>query len=273
MENIVENTEFTWDLVRGAPKAYFCYKNRIPYQLTTHKGLGALYFFNTDRTETNAFCNAEAPETYEHSRPSWTCQGWQPPPLKAVYSRAAADILPKLGIHINKPLVVINNKYSMEWNVCPFNFFSLGLIDNLISELKDSFQIVYIRPSNDASGYYFDENVILEFDDLDLIRTKHPDTIILSDYQYNFNILQFCMESLADKHITVCGGNACLAAYFGGDLLILDKSPEVLGPQRRPLRGIWQTGSWLKLLSNSAVYGFTDEVSIYKHATQWNKFV
>jgi hypothetical protein len=58
------------------------------------------------------------------------------------------------------------------------------------------------------------------------------------------------MHAASDKHISASGGNACLSAYFKGDLIIYDTINEVPG---RSLRGIWQTNSWLELLSGSNI--------------------
>ena len=57
----------------------------------------------------------------------------------------------------------------------------------------------------------------------------------------------------ADKHITVSGGNACLSAYFGGDVIIYD-SPEGKGAGR----GVWGTDSWLSKLAGANIIGMNN---------------
>ena len=53
------------------------------------------------------------------------------------------------------------------------------------------------------------------------------------------------------------GGNACLSAYFGGELLIFDN------PKGSP-RGVWETGSWLSQVNDSKVTGFQNRDNLVK---------
>ena len=55
----------------------------------------------------------------------------------------------------------------------------------------------------------------------------------------SYNTLQFMIEASSERHITVSGGNACIASYFGGDVMIF-YSPQGIGAGR----GIWKSDSW-----------------------------
>jgi hypothetical protein len=65
------------------------------------------------------------------------------------------------------------------------------------------------------------------------------------------------LQSTSDKHITVSGGNACLSAYFGGDVFIFD-SPEGKGAGR----GVWKDNSWLSMLGGANIFGFNDYATL-----------
>ena len=130
-------------------------------------------------------------------------------------------------------------------------------MDKFFEEFKNEYQILYIRPDSSRKDYYTDDNKILSFSDYDLIKNKHPEVITIKDVmetypELNFNTAQFAIHSTSNKHISPSGGNACLSAYFGGDLLIFD-TYNGMGE----LRGIWKTDSWLNALSGSKIYGFS----------------
>ena len=59
------------------------------------------------------------------------------------------------------------------------------------------------------------------------------------------------MHATSSKHISVSGGNACLASYFGGDLIIYDAGTN----NSSNSRPIWKSNSWLNKLSGSNIIG------------------
>ena len=57
---------------------------------------------------------------------------------------------------LDKPLLVISNKFQTEWGQNPVNYINLSSLSKIFELCKDKFQIVYNRPSstditNDAS--------------------------------------------------------------------------------------------------------------------------
>lgn len=260
MNLIQEYNEFTWDMVRGLPKAYNLYLKDISFQIHCKPGLKTIYSpFCNEVFEYEKFNGVNDNSTYNHIRPDFTYKEWAPPPLKELY---------KQKYESDKPTIVIQNKYTVEWGQGIYNYFSLEVLDILFSLLKGTYNIVYIRPEGNSKGYFKDENVIEEFQDYEFINEKHPDITLFRDLldknpNIDYNTLQFMVEASSERHITTSGGNACVAAYFGGDVIIYD-SPQGAGAGR----GIWKTDSWLKLLGGANIYGVNDYVTLIDKVTK-----
>ena len=247
---IQELNEFTWDIVRAIPRINYHIEKGNRVKVICKKNLESLYRLFTPNVEpVDKFNIHNDPSTYNHDRPPFTRSEWSPPNLKDKW---------KGILNYDKPVIVIQNKYTLEWGRGPFNYFSIDFLKDFFNQFKEDYQIIYIRPFTSRKDYYTDENKMLEFLDYELIESKYPEIITIKDVlrdnpNLNFNTAQFAIHAVSDKHISPSGGNACLSAYFGGDLLIFD-THNAMGP----LRGIWKTDSWLKDLGGSKIYGFNN---------------
>lgn len=255
MEVVEEFHEFTWDMIRALPRAYYYQNNNIPYQVKCKPGLKPTYYFSSNVIEINRFDPVNDSLSYNLEAPEYTKHEWSPPPLKEHFGGK---------INFSRPVVVIQNKYALEWLQGVYNYFPLEVLDELFVYLKEKYDIVYIRPTGKSKDYYKDENEIKEFKDYEFIKEKHPEVYTIEDFtntypDISYNTLQFMIEASSDKHITVSGGNACISAYFGGDVMIFD-SPEGKGAGR----GVWKTDSWLKLLSGANIFGFNTHKDLIK---------
>lgn len=252
-------SEFTWHMVESLPRAYYFKSkgNRIIMECNHHQN-DFYYFVDEIKTSANGSPRAEMQHsciyTYEQTC-SWKDK-WIAPPLKDHFKKMSHDVFAEHNIVLKKPLVVINNKYSIEWGRPPVIFFDLEFLDKVISELKHEYDIAYIRPFNNCETYHYDGQRILEWNDYEFIKEKHPDTILITDYNESFNRLQCCLESNSEKHISVAGGNASLSSYFGGEVIIYDNTTD---------RGIWKTGSWLSKLSGAKIHGYRSHSQILEH--------
>lgn len=250
-EAVFEFNEFTWDMVRGLPKAYFFEKKKIKYNLFVKKGLSNTYFFSSNVYELDLFQDLNPKETYKKEMPSFTNFQWEPPPLKEIFKDK--------NIKFEKEVIVIQNKFAIEWGKKPYNYFDLDILEKLFIYLSNKYQIVYIRPeSANKKGYFQDNNQILNFNDYGLIKDRFPHIFTLKDFmskEDNFNKLQFKIHANSSKHICVSGGNACIASYFGGEVLIFDSLEGIK-------REIWETDSWLKNISGSKIIGFDNKNEI-----------
>jgi hypothetical protein len=264
MNTVQEFNEFTWDMVRGLPRAYHEKINNGAVKVRCKENLSNIYYFADEVEEVSVLNPYNDTATYTKDGPEWINRGWTPPPLKKYYREISKNVFNDLGIEFSKPTVVIQNKYSREWEDKPRNFISIKGLDNIISILKDKYDIIYIRPKQDLKNYYFDDNTIYDLGDYEMIKNKHPEVVCAVDYNYNYNKLQFCLCSTSEKHIAVSGGNACISAYFEGSVIILDKYC-LYG--KRP---IWSTDSWLKKLSGSKIIGTeTEKDLIINIKTLW----
>jgi hypothetical protein len=278
MKVITECSEFTIDMFRGLPRAYYCNVNNINHICKVKNNLGELYkLVSNNVTEGVQFRNQRGldhPEDmYLHKDPIWTQSNWTPPPLKQMF---------KNYLTFDKPTVVINNKCSVEHeyqysidtahtnnydisldqvirlgdtNKASINHYSLPMLSKLIDLLQDKYQILYIRPIPEAN-YFLDTNTLIPFNDFDFLEKNYPNVYTIKQFlettklTNNFTIAQFMFESTSDHHLSVMGGNAAVSAYFGGDLIIYEWEGH-----RKNDRGVWKTGSWLKKFSNSNVIG------------------
>lgn len=248
MKLVQEFNEFTWDMVRALPLCYYYHFNKIDYQLEHKPNLSSLYYFVKNKKEVGKFNEENPMDTYSEQGPSFTKENWLPPPIKKDFEGV---------LNFEKPTLIVNNKYSKEWLKPPKNFIDIETLDCIFSQYKDKYQILYIRPLDiNSKDYYVDQNQILKFNDYELIKEKHSEVVTVYDIldihtDLNFNTAQFAMHATSNKHISVSGGNACLASYFGGDLIIYDVGTHRSG-ESRP---IWKSNSWLNKLSGSNIIG------------------
>ena len=247
-KSLFEFNEFTWDMLRTLPKAYYFKNKDKGVKIFTKPSLSSLYYFSDAIKEKPIFSTDNDIKTYNFNQPNFTKSEWLPPPIKKDFQG---------HYNFKKPTLIIQNKYSLEFsNEGIFNFFSLEFLDTFFNAFKEKYQIIYIRPRPNQKNYYEDKNDIMPFEDYNLIKNNHPEVKTIYDFiedEPDFNLLQFKLHSTAEKHLSVSGGNACLAAYFGGELVIFD-SPEGKGAGR----GIWKTDSWLNLLAGSKIMGFNN---------------
>ena len=259
MKEISEFHEFTWDMIRAMPKAYHQHSIGNKVKVNCKKGLSELYYFADETEESDRFDAHNDSVSYTNKAPEYTKVDWTPPPLKEKFGKF---------IKFSKPTVVIQNKYSLEWNQGMFNFYPTEVLGELFGYLKENYDIVYIRPKGDDSRYYKDENEIQQFKDFEYIAKEHPYVYTIDKFrklypQFSYNIMQLMLQATADKHLTVSGGNACLSAYFGGDVIIYD-SPDGKGAGR----GVWQTNSWLSKLGGANIIGMNNHQDIINKVKQ-----
>ncbi len=125
-----------------------------------------------------------------------------------------------------KPLLFVQNKFSVEASRGPINYLPLRELEMLFEQTEGRFDVVYSRPRTlpRASGYTIDRNDDCTYPDLPLVqRFKHvmslEDLCIDNNTPYNLTKL----EILAKCHlfIAVQGGGANVLANFGQSLLLV----------------------------------------------------
>ncbi len=145
---------------------------------------------------------------------------WLKVPLKAHY---------KKDIYVfDKPMLMIANRYNMEWGGPPISFYSIEDLDFMISHLKKDYTIIYNRPrpqniTNDTSDIY-------DLNDYEWLAQSHPEVVLMEDLYKenkanarNYNHFQLLVYANCERFVSIHGGTAALASYFEGTNIILSK--------------------------------------------------
>jgi len=223
-KTIVFGGEFAPELQFALPFAYWHYKNGTLKSTRASKYTSELYFFSPEHQE--VFDKRIPEKNYNYEIPrilyshDYDMSKWEPVPLKAHYQN---DIY-----KFDKPIVIVANRYNMEWDGPPISFFEIPLLDAIFNKLKKDFTIIYNRPQ--GSNITEDNSQIYALNEYDWIRENHPDIITMEELfqkneakARNFNHLQLMVYANANRFISVHGGTATLASYFGGVNIILSK--------------------------------------------------
>jgi len=127
-----------------------------------------------------------------------------------------------------KPLLVLHNKYCVEWGGPPVNFLPGELIAETLATLSDQFRVVYSRPGIAPRGrdYSADHQPDHDLGEREIL-AAFPEVVIFEDLAaelagtHGYNQLKLMLYASTHFHITVQGGNAHLAALFGGSLMLI----------------------------------------------------
>lgn len=223
-KEITYNGEFAPELQFALPFAYWHYKNGTLKATNSAKYTSELYFFSPHHSEIFEGREPEANYNFEMPRvlysQNYNMSKWEPVPLKEHY---------KNDVYVfEKPILIIANRYNSEWNGPPISFYSVEALEFIISSLKKDYTVVYNRPR--PQNITMDNSDIYDMDEFNWLNETHPEVVLMEDLfkenkanAKNFNHLQLMVYANADKFISIHGGTATLASYFGGTNLILSK--------------------------------------------------
>ncbi len=215
--------EFEHELRYILPFAYWHHLNGTLQETISCLHTKPFYFFSNNHLERyekriwQAGYNSYEIPNMTHSA-TFDFSKWIRVPLNAHYQNDT--------FVYEKPLLVIANKYNIEWDKPPINFLDIPALDHIISTYKSDYQIVYNRPlANQIVG---DNSDILDLHEHDWLRKHHPDVLQMNDLYdrhrqsvSNFNHLQLLVYANCGRFISMHGGTASLASYFGGINIIL----------------------------------------------------
>jgi hypothetical protein len=226
--------EYACEVLLYIPYIYYLFTKGLLFdnKVTVCTGMRPYYYFLPDTQVIEVQRNRRWIPSHQNALPvnktghikEFDRNYWVPPPYKMIFKNKV--------FHYSRSLLVIHNKYNKEWNVGPINFFDVSMVLSLISLLKNTYQIVYIRPSSKISnislqGYSFDHTTNLELNDFEMIEKHHPDIIIFEKlmqlHQLDYNKCKLMLYANCDNFITTQGGNANFTAYFAKNLLIYHK--------------------------------------------------
>ena len=106
----------------------------------------------------------------------------------------------------------------------PTNFIETELLLRLIGMLRDRFVVIYNRPR--SADIATDHQTIHEIGDIEAVKRAFPDTVTIQELRarfptLSFNELQLRLYSGCQRFVSVLGGGAYLASYFGGTNIVL----------------------------------------------------
>ncbi len=166
------------------------------------------------------------PANNEHEFDTWiTKRFFRYPDLRSRFSRHR---MPGEVAQSTKPLLIIHNKYNIEWGREPVNYIPLDVLDRLLGRLKTAYTIVYIRHGPDSCpGFSQDHNTPLPFGDAEVL-ARHR-TVLSFDDLYrrsllrgqarDINTFKNALYSRCHYFISSQGGGACHTAFFSGSLI------------------------------------------------------
>ncbi|WP_461086354.1 hypothetical protein [Spirosoma flavus] len=215
--------EFDQELRYVLPFAYWHHLNGTLEKTVSSTNTKPFYFFSENHVEKyekrvweSGYGYYDVPNM-THS-PSFSFSKWKRVPLKAHYKN-------DLFVY-DKPILIIANKYNIEWDKPPINFLDVPTLDRIISTYKSRYQIIYNRPL--STQIVVDNSEIMDLNEHDWMRKNHPEVLLMSDlYERhkdkvsNFNHLQLMIYANSDRFISMHGGTAALASYFEGINIIL----------------------------------------------------
>lgn len=216
--------EFEQELRYVIPFAYWHHLNGTLKKTISCKNTKDFYFFSENHEE--RYSKRLWEFGYKFGIPNMTHSAtfsytkWKQVPYKSFYKN---DVF-----KYEKPILVIANKYNIEWDEAPLNYFSIEFLDWFIAKYQHSYQIIYNRPLN--TQIVSDNSDILDLKEHVWLHEHYPDVLQMNDL-YNENIglvnsynhLQLMVYANTDNFISVHGGTAGLASYFGGVNIILSK--------------------------------------------------
>lgn len=216
--------EFEHELRYVLPFTYWHYLNGTLKKTISCKFTKELYFFSPDheeRYDERIWMDGYDNYTYPNMTHTFKFDysKYVKVPFKEHYKN---DIF-----RYDKPILLIANKYNIEWDNPPINFFDIPTLDKIITTYGSKYQIVYNRPL--PTQIISDNSDILDLGEHAWLKEKHPEVIQMNDLYVkykgtvvnNFNHLQLMVYSNSDHFISIHGGTAAFASYFKGTNIIL----------------------------------------------------
>jgi hypothetical protein len=216
--------EFDQELRYVLPFAYWHHLNGTLDKTISAQHTKEFYFFSPDHEErfkqriwTESYAHYDVPNM-THSN-VYSFRNWVPVPFKKQYSNNV--------FVFGKPLLVIANKYNIEWDQPPINFLDIPTLDTIIKTYGSTYQIIYNRPL--PSQIVQDNSETMSLNEHAWLRKNHPGVILMDDLfsqHYpstvnNYNHLQLMVYANCNHFISMHGGTAALASCFGGTNIIL----------------------------------------------------
>jgi len=222
--------EFGFELLAIAPYAYWLQRNGRLRFTQGCPDSRCLYYFSPLHEEFPGRRSYVPISEYPSARTSpfkWDVHAfpqhldtakWIAPPYKSVYHNEV--------FRWTRNLCIVSNKYTREpsvWLGRPLNFIPSPVLFQLLELLTPHYQVVYVRPTpQDIVG---DHQTILELGEFEAIRQRFSSVLTIQQIHaehrhLSFNELQIRLFANCEHFVSVLGGSAFLASYFGGTNIV-----------------------------------------------------
>ncbi|KAK9813888.1 hypothetical protein WJX73_003298 [Symbiochloris irregularis] len=228
--------EFGYELWMYTPYAYHLHKHGVLDHTIGPPGSAPLYYFSKDHKEVEHGrhpCGGTFRNRGQHPQPGqFDDTEWVPPPFKEHYKPKGKALLGKVQAMAGnggKPLLIVHNKYTNEWDGPPVNFIDVPTLLSLFKMLTPHYTCVYIRPVHNQhlAGYAFDFGNQHDFklDDYEQLTRANLGVVFFHDLHHAhpelaYNELLFQLHAQGDYFVSVLGGNALISSYFASINLI-----------------------------------------------------
>lgn len=132
-----------------------------------------------------------------------------------------------------KPLIIINNKYNLEWDASagPQNFFSIDELRTILQMITPYYTVVYCRTSDiRLNNYSTDRNetsTTCVLEERQMILSEFKDVLfiekLITEYNLDFNYFKCILNAKAFATISILGGVNYFDAYFPSKHIIYYK--------------------------------------------------
>ncbi|MEM0911379.1 MAG: hypothetical protein AAGJ37_10420 [Pseudomonadota bacterium] len=191
-------------------------------KIVTYSGMKPYYFFLADseyeeKAESRKY--VPEPERYWPNNQTGTaraCRWHRYPDFREHYAKS--------DLTFDKPVIFIQNKFTVEWDIGPVHFLPIAPLDELLHLTKNRFTIVYSRPRSSYKGYSSDRNHPCEYPDRRFTdRHSHVIDFEKECERQGRNYNQFKLEILARSqiYVGVQGGSSHVLACFKNSVLLL----------------------------------------------------
>jgi hypothetical protein len=224
--------EFGFELLAIVPYAYWLHRQGRLERTVGGIDTRCLYYFSENHEERPIKRNYVPITEYPIGERGWfqydlrafpgtlDTRRWSPPPYREAFRDER--------FRWDRELCIVSNKVSDEYFLgesrpLPTNFIEIDVLLRLIGALRERYQVIYNRPR--ASDITSDHQKIHEIGDIEAVKSTFPDTVTIQELQaryptLTFNELQLRLYSNCQRFVSVLGGSAYLASYFGGTNIV-----------------------------------------------------
>jgi hypothetical protein len=227
--------EFGFELLAVVPYAYWLHRRGLLDRTIGCLDTRCLYYFSKNHEERpvkrhyvpiTEYPIGERGSLFRYDRATFPrvldTRKWSPPPYREAFRDER--------FRWEKEICILSNKISDEQFPGdskpgpPTNFIATELLLRLIGMLRGRYQVIYSRPR--AQDIVTDHQTIRETSDIEAIKRACPDAVTIQELhsrypKLSFNELQLRLYSSCQRFISVLGGSAYLASYFGGTNIVL----------------------------------------------------